>query len=114
MYRLNCITIARLRLLIACCVMPICVAMSDSVRSLKKSSSTSQRSDFDRHARACPGQASKAEEATESNRQRLDRSREDSCAECKAYAQSCRERESVPVSTRWWAKALKGTPREGS
>ena len=76
MYRLNCITIARLRLLIACWVMPICVAMSASVRSLKKSCSTSQRSDFDRRARACPGQASNAAEAAQSNvcyRNSLDR-----------------------------------------
>ena len=52
MYRLNCITIARLRLLIAGWVMPICVAMSVSVRSLRKSCSTSQRSCAERKAYA--------------------------------------------------------------
>src|SRR5262245_53962675 len=68
MYRLNSITIARLRLLIACWVTPICSAMSASVRSFKKSCSASQNWDFDRPDRACLGEHSNIAETAESCR----------------------------------------------
>src|SRR5258705_12496022 len=106
--------IARLRLLIVCCVTPICAAMSASGRSFKKSCSTSQRSDFDRRARACLRQESKAAGATELNSPLSELFGPCPGAKRKAYAHSCRQRVSVPVSTRWWTKALNGTLKEGS